>query len=238
MIESGVVAPPIGATYDLDGLRPGARRTWTERTDARQDASCTCRLRGSERRPARRLARVSMLDDAREGMDPDIRPQDDLFGHVNGRWLDDHGDPRRQGQLGAFVRARRRGRGAGPRDHRGAGRAGRRRRAGLDDDAMQDRLPLRLVHGRASRRGARRRADPAAARRGRQPARRARPRGVPRRVRAGRRQRPLRRLRRRRRPRTPTATWSTSSRAASACPTSPTTATRSSPRSARSTSPT
>ena len=28
-----------------------------------------------------------MLDDAREGMDLDIRAQDDLFGHVNGTWL-------------------------------------------------------------------------------------------------------------------------------------------------------
>ena len=32
---------------------------------------------------------MSILDDAREGMDPDVRPQDDLFGHVNGRWLAD-----------------------------------------------------------------------------------------------------------------------------------------------------
>ena len=31
---------------------------------------------------------MSILDDAREGMDLDIRPQDDLFGHVNGRWLE------------------------------------------------------------------------------------------------------------------------------------------------------
>jgi endothelin-converting enzyme/putative endopeptidase len=30
---------------------------------------------------------VSTLDDAREGMDLSVRPQDDLFGHVNGRWL-------------------------------------------------------------------------------------------------------------------------------------------------------
>src|SRR5215218_7853479 len=30
---------------------------------------------------------MTMLDDARAGMDPDVRPQDDLFGHVNGRWL-------------------------------------------------------------------------------------------------------------------------------------------------------
>ena len=36
----------------------------------------------------RKVCGVSILDDAREGMDPDIRPQDDLFGHVNGRWLE------------------------------------------------------------------------------------------------------------------------------------------------------
>ena len=37
---------------------------------------------------------MSILDDAREGMNPDIRPQDDLFGHVNGRWLDTAEIPR------------------------------------------------------------------------------------------------------------------------------------------------
>ena len=31
---------------------------------------------------------MSILDGARAGMNPGIRPQDDLFGHVNGRWLD------------------------------------------------------------------------------------------------------------------------------------------------------
>src|SRR3954468_18079931 len=30
---------------------------------------------------------MTILDDAREGMDDSVRPQDDLFGHVNGRWL-------------------------------------------------------------------------------------------------------------------------------------------------------
>src|SRR6187200_507140 len=30
---------------------------------------------------------MTMLDDARAGMDPETRPQDDLFGHVNGHWL-------------------------------------------------------------------------------------------------------------------------------------------------------
>src|SRR6476469_3239721 len=30
---------------------------------------------------------MTMLDYARDGMDPETRPQDDLFGHVNGRWL-------------------------------------------------------------------------------------------------------------------------------------------------------
>ncbi|MGO8960354.1 MAG: M13 family metallopeptidase [Streptosporangiaceae bacterium] len=31
---------------------------------------------------------MSILDGARAGMNPQIRPQDDLFGYVNGRWLD------------------------------------------------------------------------------------------------------------------------------------------------------
>ncbi|BBH17338.1 putative zinc metalloprotease [Nocardioides baekrokdamisoli] len=30
---------------------------------------------------------MTILDDAREGMDLSVRPQDDLFGHVNGTWL-------------------------------------------------------------------------------------------------------------------------------------------------------
>ena len=36
---------------------------------------------------------MTILDAAREGMDPDIRPQDDLFGHVNGRWLTEYPIP-------------------------------------------------------------------------------------------------------------------------------------------------
>jgi endothelin-converting enzyme/putative endopeptidase len=46
---------------------------------------------------------VSILDDAREGMNPDIRPQDDLFGHVNGRWLDETEIPADRSTWGAFV---------------------------------------------------------------------------------------------------------------------------------------
>ena len=45
-----------------------------------------------------------MLDDAREGMNPDIRPQDDLFGHVNGRWLDTTDIPADRSAWGAFTR--------------------------------------------------------------------------------------------------------------------------------------
>jgi putative endopeptidase len=44
-----------------------------------------------------------MLDDAREGMDLDIRPQDDLFGHVNGRWLETAEIPADKGSWGPFV---------------------------------------------------------------------------------------------------------------------------------------
>jgi len=46
---------------------------------------------------------VSILDDAREGMNPDIRPQDDLFGHVNGRWLEDTEIPSDKAAWGPFV---------------------------------------------------------------------------------------------------------------------------------------
>ncbi len=46
---------------------------------------------------------MSILDDAREGMNLDIRPQDDLFGHVNGRWLDEVEIPADRSTWGAFV---------------------------------------------------------------------------------------------------------------------------------------
>ena len=46
---------------------------------------------------------MSTLADAREGMDPDIRPQDDLFGHVNGRWLETTEIPADKGSWGSFV---------------------------------------------------------------------------------------------------------------------------------------
>lgn len=46
---------------------------------------------------------MTILDAAREGMDPDIRPQDDLFGHVNGRWLAEAEIPADKAGWGAFV---------------------------------------------------------------------------------------------------------------------------------------
>src|SRR5215216_1902156 len=36
-------------------------------------------------------------------MNPDIRPQDDLFGHVNGRWLDEAEIPNDRSSWGPFV---------------------------------------------------------------------------------------------------------------------------------------
>ena len=50
-----------------------------------------------------RVGRVTILDAAREGMNPDIRPQDDLFGHVNGRWLDEAEIPADKSSWGAFI---------------------------------------------------------------------------------------------------------------------------------------
>ena len=46
---------------------------------------------------------MTILDDAREGMNPDIRPQDDLFGHVNGTWLDTVEIPADRSSWGPFV---------------------------------------------------------------------------------------------------------------------------------------
>ena len=53
--------------------------------------------------PGVRVAGVTMLDDARPGMNPDIRPQDDLFGHVNGGWLDSTEIPSDRSAWGAFT---------------------------------------------------------------------------------------------------------------------------------------
>ncbi|MDN5895834.1 MAG: M13 family metallopeptidase, partial [Nocardioides sp.] len=46
---------------------------------------------------------MSILDDARPGMNPDIRPQDDLFGHVNGTWLETTEIPSDRSSWGPFV---------------------------------------------------------------------------------------------------------------------------------------
>jgi endothelin-converting enzyme/putative endopeptidase len=46
---------------------------------------------------------VSILDDARPGMDHDVRPQDDLFGHMNGRWLAETEIPSDRSSWGPFV---------------------------------------------------------------------------------------------------------------------------------------
>jgi endothelin-converting enzyme/putative endopeptidase len=46
---------------------------------------------------------VTILDDARAGMDPAIRPQDDLFGHINGHWLATEEIPSDRSSWGPFV---------------------------------------------------------------------------------------------------------------------------------------
>ncbi|TYL55384.1 peptidase M13 [Nocardioides sp. BGMRC 2183] len=46
---------------------------------------------------------MTILDDAREGMDLTIRPTDDLFGHVNGTWLATTEIPSDRSSWGPFV---------------------------------------------------------------------------------------------------------------------------------------
>lgn len=46
---------------------------------------------------------MTILDDARPGMDESVRPQDDLFGHVNGRWLAETEIPSDRSSWGGFA---------------------------------------------------------------------------------------------------------------------------------------
>ncbi|WP_028661355.1 M13 family metallopeptidase [Nocardioides insulae] len=46
---------------------------------------------------------MTILDDARPGMDDSIRPQDDLFGHLNGTWLRETEIPSDRSSWGPFV---------------------------------------------------------------------------------------------------------------------------------------
>jgi endothelin-converting enzyme/putative endopeptidase len=46
---------------------------------------------------------MTILDDAQAGMDRSVRPQDDLFGHVNGRWLAEEEIPSDRSSWGAFA---------------------------------------------------------------------------------------------------------------------------------------
>ena len=72
-------------------------------------------------------------------LDPAVRPQDDLYRHVNGAWIERDADPRRQGALRLVHRAGRRRRGRRPRHHRALA-AGRARHRGA-----QGRRPLHLA---------------------------------------------------------------------------------------------
>ena len=98
MIESGRRLAARGGDVRRSPTSAAPCRTW--RPDAPSGRpSCACGERGAPPR----LTGMSTLEDAREGMDPDIRPQDDLFGHVNGRWLETAEIPADKGSWGSFV---------------------------------------------------------------------------------------------------------------------------------------
>ena len=50
-----------------------------------------------------RVEAMTILDDAKAGMDHGVRPQDDLFGHVNGAWLEAAEIPVDRARWGWFV---------------------------------------------------------------------------------------------------------------------------------------
>ena len=82
-------------------LRAGARRHGRAAHPRQVGRARALMLRGWA--PGVRVERVTILDAARDGMNPDIRPQDDLFGHVNGRWLDETEIPSDKSSWGAFI---------------------------------------------------------------------------------------------------------------------------------------
>ena len=133
-------------------------------------------------------------------MNPDIRIQDDLFGHVNGAWLDTAEIPADRSSWGPFVMladtAEEHVREIIESAPTARSPATRRERGG----GPQDRRPVRQLHGRGARRAARPHPDPAAARADRRPHRGRRARRLPRLLRAPRRRRAVRLLRRLRRP--------------------------------------
>ena len=156
-------------------------------------------------------------------LDPAVRPQDDLFRHVNGKWIDRTEIPADKARWGIVLPARRGVREGGARDHpRGAGRPGRHR-------GTQVRRPLRQLHGRGARRAARRqpRSRPTSPRS--TPSPRSRPCSARSAASSARASPAPSRSSSTTTRATRSATSSSSSRAASACPTSPTTARRNSP---------
>ena len=66
----------------------------------------------------------------------EVRPQDDLFRHVNGKWLAEAVIPPDRPLDGAFHKLREKVRGRPPRDHRGDGQI---RPAGGLQEALQGR---------------------------------------------------------------------------------------------------
>ena len=119
-----------------------------------------------------RVGAVTILDDARDGHEPRHPPAGRPLRPRQRPLARRDRDPRRPVELGAVRPARRRRRAAGPRrSSRSSPTAGR---DGLDEDAPQDRRPLRLLHGRPATIDAPGlRPVAAAARRGRRAARRA-----------------------------------------------------------------
>ena len=93
MIESGVDLAADRRDVRARRLRPGAAG----------DGGPTHPREERRPRPVTLGSWMSTLDDAREGMDLAIRPQDDLFGHVNGHWLATAEIPADKGSWGPFV---------------------------------------------------------------------------------------------------------------------------------------
>ncbi len=92
------------------------------------------------------------LESLFEHADDTIRPQDDLFGHVNGRWLETAEIPADLSRTGGFIDLRLEAEADVGDILREASAAAADGSAGPGSDAPEDRRPLRQLHGRGPRR--------------------------------------------------------------------------------------
>src|SRR3954447_16725005 len=102
-METGLHSLRVGQRIVGSRAQAGAPR---RRSGLRRRVGSTGSRPLLDGRPTTRWERVEANISAAEGYDPAVRPQDDLFGHVNGRWYETVEIPADLPMAGAFITLR------------------------------------------------------------------------------------------------------------------------------------